>query len=150
MQIASFLRRNILSPAACLTVPYFSTYLINGMIFGGKKWTQKRVFWSYLPLFFLTFLILRRIKRDTIINEHRSSCHIFIKRTDFRKILKYNILRKSFRWEPRCSMRADGQTDRYYETKSRLLQSLTRLKTVQHSLPCSQSDAEFVLSLQQH
>ena len=102
-----------------------------------------------VQLLFQTLLILRRIQRDTIINKHRYSCHIFIKSTDLRKILKYKILRKSFQWEPRCSMR-DGQTGRYDKTKSRFLQSLTRLKMVQHSLPCSQADAEFVLILQQH
>jgi hypothetical protein len=31
--------------------------------------------------------------------------------TNFRKILKYQILWKSVQWEPSCSVRADGQTD---------------------------------------
>jgi len=29
----------------------------------------------------------------------------------FRKILGYQILRKSIQWESSCSMRTDGQTD---------------------------------------
>ena len=31
-------KRVILSSLACLAVPYFSTYLINGTIFGGKSY----------------------------------------------------------------------------------------------------------------
>ena len=31
--------------------------------------------------------------------------------TDFQKILKYQISRKSVQREPSCSMRTDGQTD---------------------------------------
>jgi hypothetical protein len=30
---------------------------------------------------------------------------------EFRKIHKYQILRKYVHWEPSCSMRTDGQTD---------------------------------------
>ena len=81
--------------------------------FREKKNCHKNVFiLFYLQFFFETFLILRRIQRDTITNGHRSSCHIFIKPTDFRRILKNKILRKSFQWEPRCSMRTDGQIRR--------------------------------------
>jgi hypothetical protein len=42
------------------------------------------------------------------------SCQILVKlSTYFRKIFKYWILRKSFRWEPRYSMRKEEQTDIY-------------------------------------
>jgi hypothetical protein len=42
--------------------------------------------------------------------------------TDYRKILKYNILWKSVQWQPSCSMRRDGWTDRHYEDKKRFSQ----------------------------
>ena len=35
----------------------------------------------------------------------------YILRIDFRKILKYQISRKSVHWEPSCSIRTDRQTD---------------------------------------
>jgi len=39
--------------------------------------------------------------------------------TDCLKIIKYQISWKSVSWEPSCSMRTDGRTDRHDETKSR-------------------------------
>ena len=36
--------------------------------------------------------------------------YILIFSTEFRKILKYQISRKSVQWEPSCSMRTNGQT----------------------------------------
>jgi hypothetical protein len=69
------------------------------------------------------FLIPRRIQWD-IINVHTL---VYIKyplllsdlnenwilSTDFLKIIKLNISRKSFQWESCCSTRTDGQTDRH-------------------------------------
>jgi hypothetical protein len=59
-------------------------------------------------------------QRDAITNLHRSSRNYpvfspFFKRTwifstDIQKILKHQISRKSFHWEPTCSLRTDGQT----------------------------------------
>ena len=37
----------------------------------------------------------------------------WITSTEFRRILKYQILWKTVRWNPSCSMRMDGQTDRW-------------------------------------
>jgi hypothetical protein len=60
----------------------FSHWLINGTIFGreregGEKLNIKRVFFSVCPqLLSETFLIIRRIQRDSIINVHRSSCDV--------------------------------------------------------------------------
>jgi len=38
--------------------------------------------------------------------------------TDFRKLLKYQFSPKSVQWEPSCSMRTDGETDRHDEANS--------------------------------
>jgi len=42
--------------------------------------------------------------------------------TDFRQMLKYQILLKFFKWGQNCSMRTDGPTDRHDEPNSRLSQ----------------------------
>jgi len=42
--------------------------------------------------------------------------------TDFRNILKYHNSRKSVQWEPSCSLRIDGRTDKHYEANSRFPQ----------------------------
>jgi len=68
-----------------------------------------------------TFLISRRMERDTIANVNASSCTVtvIIVRFDwnlhfldrfFKKILKDKISRKSVQWESSCSIRTDGQT----------------------------------------
>jgi hypothetical protein len=68
-----------------------------------------------------TFLILRRIQWDIIINVHiyiyRSSCKLLLFLSDcnetwnflthFQKILNYQILRKSFQWQLCFLMQAD-------------------------------------------
>ena len=94
-------------------------YLINGTIFGKMLLSTKCVFWFSLQLLPETFLILRRIQRDVIINVRRSSCKVplflsdcnktWIFSTDFRKILKYQTS-----WNPSNGSRAFqcGQMDR--------------------------------------
>ena len=51
-------------------------YLINGTILRKKLLSIKCVFRFSLQLLCETFLILRRIQRDIIINVHRSSCQL--------------------------------------------------------------------------
>jgi hypothetical protein len=129
------MRRIILSSVACLAVQYFSTLSHKRHDFRGKKVLNiKCVFWFSLQLLSETFLILRRIQRDIIINVHRSSCKVPLLlwdfnetwkfKADFRKILKYQISLKSVHWEPSCSM----QTDRLDEANSRFSQFWKRAK----------------------
>jgi hypothetical protein len=54
----------------------FPHYLINGMIFEKKLLNIKCVFWFSLQLSSETFLILRIILRNIIINVHGSSCKV--------------------------------------------------------------------------
>ena len=77
--------------------------------------------WFSLQRWSETFLILRRIQRDIIINLYRSSCKYrlflsgfngtWIILTDFRKELVCRISSKSILWEPMCSVRAGRRTD---------------------------------------
>jgi hypothetical protein len=79
----------------------FPHYLINGTIFGKLLLNIKCVFWFSVQLLSETFLILRRIQRDIIINVHRSLCKLplllsdfnetWIFSTDFRKKKSSNI-----------------------------------------------------------
>jgi hypothetical protein len=52
----------------------FPHYLIRGAIFGKKLLNTKCVFWFSLQLLFETFLILRIIQRDIVINVNTSLC----------------------------------------------------------------------------
>jgi hypothetical protein len=42
--------------------------------------------------------------------------------TEFRKVLKYQILCNSVQWEPSCSMWTDGQTEGHDEANGRFPQ----------------------------
>ena len=54
----------------------FPHYLINCTIFGGKNYWTLNLFWFSLLRLCETFLILKRIEWDTIINVNRSSCKV--------------------------------------------------------------------------
>jgi len=67
------------------------------------------------------FLIVGRSKQDIITNVHWAPCKVPVilvrfqmkyefSQNIFRKIVKYQIKCKFVQWEPRCYMRADGQT----------------------------------------
>ena len=94
----------------------FPHYLINGTIFGKKLLNIKCVFWFSLQILSETFLILRRIQCDIIINVYRSSCKVPVIlvriewKLKFLNVLKYQISWKSVQWEPSSSMRTDALT----------------------------------------
>jgi len=121
IQHAQRMRRIILSSLACLTVPYFSTLSHKRHDFRKIFLNIKCLFWFSLQLLSELFLILKRIRRDIIINAHRSSCYVATRYSYhiLRKLAlsgqifeKYPISWKSVRWEPRWSMRTDRQTGR--------------------------------------
>ena len=76
------------------------------------------MFWFSLQLLSETLLILRRTGWEMIKNVYWYPLFLldfndtWIFSTDFRKILKYQISWKSVQWEPDCSMRMDGRTDK--------------------------------------
>jgi hypothetical protein len=77
IQHAKRMRHIILSSVGCLTVPYFSTLSHKPYDFMKENVLQiKCVFCFSLHVVSETFLILRRIQRDIIINIHRSSCKV--------------------------------------------------------------------------
>jgi hypothetical protein len=61
------------SSVASLAPQNFQHNLINGTIFGGKKYI---CFDFFLKLVYETFLIPRRIQRDIVINVKKSPCKI--------------------------------------------------------------------------
>jgi hypothetical protein len=65
-------------------------YLINGTIFGKKKLLNtKYVFVFSVQLLTETFFILRRIKRDIVINVHTSLCKVPVIIVGFSGKLKF-------------------------------------------------------------
>ena len=96
-------------------------YHILPRISGGIYWT-KVMFWFSLQVVSKALLILRKTQREIMINVHRYSVKysLFVPHfnwtlifsRDFRKLLKYQTLWKSYQWQPSCSMRMDGRRDR--------------------------------------
>ena len=76
IQHAKLMSPIILWSVACLAVPYFSHYLINGTIFENMLLKIKCVFWFSLQLLSETFLLLRRTERDIVVNVHSCSCKV--------------------------------------------------------------------------
>ena len=100
--------------------PTLPHYLVNGTIFGEKKFKNK-MFWFSLQLLSDIILILRSTEPDSIINIHTSSCIGPIILVGFElnldllcrrsKKLRYQISSKSVQWKPSCSTRTFRQTD---------------------------------------
>ena len=80
IQHAKRMRCVILSSMPCPAVQYFSTLSHKRHDFrgggGGGNEHKKRVFFLSLQILSETFLILKRIQRDTITNVRGSSCKI--------------------------------------------------------------------------
>jgi hypothetical protein len=95
----------------------FPHYLIKGTILVKTLLNMKCNFFYFLYDLSETFLLLRTIKQD--INVHTSSLkhplflsdfnRTWIFSTQLRKILKYQISRKSVQWEPRNFLLTDRQ-----------------------------------------
>jgi len=121
IQHAMRMRRIILSSVACPARPYFSTLPHKRLCFRKKK-----ELWNLRCVFYTTFVwIMSHSKKNWtrcdqiwIIGLHEKYPlflsdfdKIWIFWTECRKILKYQISLKFFRWEPSCSMKTDGLTD---------------------------------------
>jgi hypothetical protein len=73
VQVASSLRRIILLSVTCMAVTYFSTlsHKRHDFLKTKKLLSITCVFWHFLQRLSETFLVLRRIQRDVIVNIHR-------------------------------------------------------------------------------
>ena len=124
IQHAKRMHHSTLYSVACLAgTIFFLDYLINATILEEKGWWTRNMCFGFLCNFpSETFVILRRIQRDFIINVHRFSFKVLARyssqilmtaifSTDFRKTLRYQISRKCIWWEPSCEVRTDRRTD---------------------------------------
>jgi hypothetical protein len=78
VQHAERMRRNVLSSVACLVMSYFSTLSHKGHDLMEKVIDHKIRVLIFSTTSSKTFLILRRIKRDTIINLYSSLCRVYV------------------------------------------------------------------------
>jgi len=94
-------------------------YLIRGTIFGERVIEPKMCILILAKSFFFIFLIRWRIERNsskTYVGHVKYPLFVsdfnktWIFWTYFSEKITYQILWKSFKWEPPCSMRTDGQT----------------------------------------
>jgi hypothetical protein len=73
------MRSIILSSVACLALPYFSTLPHQQYNFTEKIVIEHKLcVLIFSTILSETFLILRRIRRDIIINVHRYSCKVAV------------------------------------------------------------------------
>jgi hypothetical protein len=110
----------------------FPCYLVNSTNLEKNCWTWN-MFWYSIQFLSETFLIVRRVQRDTIIMNigRYAKCLIllsdfnqtWISSSYFGEILKYKIARKIIRWESSCSMRTGGRANgRTWQAISRFSQ----------------------------
>jgi len=121
IQNAMRMRCIILSSVSYLAVPYLSTLSHIRHGFRGKNFGDNKMCVLIFSTNFVSKVFIpRRTERDLITNVHISSCKFpviltrfyksLIFSTEFRKILKYKILSKSFQWALSCCMQTDRQT----------------------------------------
>ena len=92
-------RKQVIEHKMC--VSSLSTPFVSNIFHFKKKWARYPV-WSkmYIGLHLKYLLFLSDCNENLIFS------------ADFRKILKYQISRKSVQWKPSCSLQRDGQTRR--------------------------------------
>jgi hypothetical protein len=123
-QQAKRMRHIISSSVACYILPQLSTSSRKTTRYSEESSEYKHVIRFSLRLLSETFLIIWGTERDIMTNAGYAGLRVkyplFLSRfneawifsTDFRRILLYQISWKSVQWEPSCSMRTDGRTDR--------------------------------------
>ena len=131
----------ILSSVACTAIQYFSTlsHKRHGVL---KSVTERKMcIFIFYATFVWNILILRT---EQIWSQMYTSLHVeyplflscfnetSILSKYFWKIIKYKILRKSFQWELRCSVWADGQTDRQTDRSERAKNDSSVFKLSSH------------------
>jgi len=85
IQHAIRMRRVMLSSVASLVLPYSPTLSQRVHDFQKISYWTKYASWFSLEFLPATYLILRRIQRDTIKNAHSSSCKYPLFLSDFNK-----------------------------------------------------------------
>jgi hypothetical protein len=101
----------------------FRHYLINSVILGEKLWNIKCVFWFSLQLLSKTFLLLKRIYRDIVINVKRLHAEYPLFLSDFNEtwIFSTDLLKTPIKFHQNSSSgsrivlwgQTDGRTDRH-------------------------------------
>jgi hypothetical protein len=110
----------IFSSVACPALQYFSTLSHKRHDFRNKVINHDMCVSSLSVVLCQLFLILRGTERDIInmyiglhvqyllfLSDNNETGIFWI---DFRKLLRYQILRESVHWEPNCTTWADGRT----------------------------------------
>ena len=132
----------ILPSVACLLCHIFPHYLVN-VSFIKKKLLN---IWFSLHLS-ETFLVLRIIQWNTVINVHGSLVlsdfnETWIFSTHFRKTLGYQSVWKSIEWEHSCTLQMDGWTGRHTEMTKLRVAFHNSMNTPKNEYLCSAVDVQ--------